>query len=246
MNPAGGVLLGDRRREFRRLLAVSALGHALLVALLALGSPHRSATRLPAVVRVDLVAAVPRARPARHPQLPPRARPAPPPAPRPAPKPARKAKRVVLPERPTAEPTPTPAPPPEAKYEDVLAELRAAAGEPEPEPQAEPAQPPGPPAPAAEGAGGVSPEVRAWVRRAKAQVTGAWILPPGFLAQSLEAELEVRLSASGDVRDARVIRRSGNPWYDESVVRAIEKASPLPPPPEAGDWRFVFHPGDAP
>ena len=41
-----------------------------------------------------------------------------------------------------------------------------------------------------------------------------------------------------------MLRRSGNPWYDESVVRAIQKASPLPPPPEAGEWPFVFKPED--
>jgi TonB family protein len=33
---------------------------------------------------------------------------------------------------------------------------------------------------------------------------------------------------------------SGNPWYDESVERAIQKASPVPAPPEAGDWQFTF------
>jgi hypothetical protein len=29
------------------------------------------------------------------------------------------------------------------------------------------------------------------------------------------------------------------------VVRAVEKASPLPPPPEAGEWDFVFVPEDS-
>ena len=33
------------------------------------------------------------------------------------------------------------------------------------------------------------------------------------------------------LRTPEVVRRSGNPWFDEGVVRAIEKASPLPPPP---------------
>jgi TonB family protein len=53
----------------------------------------------------------------------------------------------------------------------------------------------------------------------------------------------VRLDAGGRVvGPPRVTQRSGNPWYDESVVRAIQKASPLPPPPEAGEWPFEFTP----
>jgi TonB family protein len=56
----------------------------------------------------------------------------------------------------------------------------------------------------------------------------------------------VELDASGAVvSEPRITRRSGNPWYDEGVVRAIQKASPLPPPPSAGEWDFVFLPEDA-
>jgi TonB family protein len=51
----------------------------------------------------------------------------------------------------------------------------------------------------------------------------------------------VALDASGEVLGTpRILRRSGNPWYDEGVVRSIQKASPLPPPPEPGDWTFIF------
>jgi colicin import membrane protein len=57
--------------------------------------------------------------------------------------------------------------------------------------------------------------------------------------------VQVRLDPQGNVvGEPRITRRSGNPWYDDSVVRAIEKSSPLPPPPEAGEWPFVFRPED--
>lgn len=46
------------------------------------------------------------------------------------------------------------------------------------------------------------------------------------------------------VAEFRKLER-GNPWYDENVVRAIQKASPLPAPPEAGEWAFVFVPEDS-
>jgi colicin import membrane protein len=70
------------------------------------------------------------------------------------------------------------------------------------------------------------------------------VLPPGFRTQPLSTEIRVQLSAGGEVLGTRVVRRSGNPWYDESVERAIKKASPLPRPPEADEWIFVFRPGD--
>jgi colicin import membrane protein len=70
------------------------------------------------------------------------------------------------------------------------------------------------------------------------------VLAPGFRTQSLSTEIRVRLNAGGQVLGTRVMRRSGNPWFDESVERAIKKASPLPPPPEADEWLFVFRPED--
>ena len=82
------------------------------------------------------------------------------------------------------------------------------------------------------------------MRSAKVHVTRAWVLPPGFRTQPLSTEIRVQLSAGGEVLGTRVVRRSGNPWYDESVERAIKKASPLPRPPEADEWIFVFRPRD--
>jgi TonB family protein len=56
----------------------------------------------------------------------------------------------------------------------------------------------------------------------------------------------VDLDAGGNVIGVpEVVQRSGNPWFDEGVVRAIQKASPLPPPPAADEWPFVFVPGDS-
>jgi len=139
---------------------------------------------------------------------------------------------------------PKPAPV-ERELSDVLADLRAAAGERAPEPAKTAAV-----APAALGAGGVgrpvSPEVAAWLKRAKIHVRRAWVLPAGFRTQALAAHVQVNLDAAGNVVGVpRIVRRSGNPWFDEGVVRAIQKASPLPAPPEADEWAFVFVPGDS-
>jgi colicin import membrane protein len=236
-----------RRREFRRLLAYSGVAHLALLLVFSF-SPRPGGTALPAVVRVDLVAAAPgtaKSAPSKPAPPKPVAKPKPkktvlPAQPKPLakPEPATKPKPLTKPEPVTK---PKPAAEPEVEYDDLLAKLREEAGE-----GGEPTAVAG--ANIGQPGGGrgipVTPEVMAWMRSAKIHVTRAWVLSPGFRTQALSTEIRVRLSASGEVLGTRVVRRSGNPWYDESVERAIQKASPLPSPPEADEWLFVFRPTD--
>jgi outer membrane biosynthesis protein TonB len=204
------------------------------------------------VVTVELVAA-----PAVEKAAPPAPKPAPPAPPAPV-----KPKKVLLPAEPTTPkpkpkpvpkkvakvvpPPPVPAPVPEQKYEDVLAQLREESGASAP-PVEVPAAVPAVTGPVGSPEGmAVSPEVAAWMKRAKIHMKNNWIVPPGFRTQYLETLVEVDLGINGMVRATpRVIRGSGNPWYDQGVVRAIQKSSPLPAPPEAGEWNFVFRPEDS-
>ena len=264
---------GLRRQELRRLFAISAAVH--LVLLVAFGFSPRSKVSVPrGVVSVELVAAPSAARPTAaapvakpEPSKPLPVKPEPvkpepvkpePPKPEPI-KPAPiQPKKVVLPAEPTTpkvkpkpavveKPAPAkPKPAPAEQYEDVLAQLRAESGEDAPPTEVAKA------APAAIGPPGspngirVSPEVAAWIKRAKIHVRKNWVVPPGFRTQTLEAHVEVNLDTSGAVRGTpRVTQPSGNPWYDEGVVMAVQKSSPLPPPPEAGKWNFVFLPEDS-
>lgn len=218
-----------RRQEFWHFLAASAGLHVAVFLVLAL-APELPSMRPPAVIAVRLVAAssVPRSAPARPRPKPPKAAP------------------TVLPTEPT---TPKPKakpkleePPPrvEQEYEDVLEQLRSELGGPAPE---EPAA--GPVQTAAVGIPQgvqVSPEVAAWLKNARIHVRRSWVVPPAFEMQTLVAEIRVKLDGAGNVKGTPdVVRRSGNPWYDENVVRSIQKASPLPAPPEAGKWTFVFY-----
>ncbi len=234
-----------RRREFRRLLVYSGIAHLALLLVFTF-SPRPAGTALPAVVRVDLVAAAPAtakpapAQPAAKPKPPKPKKTVLPAQPRKVPKPKPKAKPKPV-AKPKPAPKPEPAAEPQADYDDVMAQLRKQAGEVK-----------GSAVVAGAGSGlpgagrgiPVSPEVMAWMRRAKVHVTRAWVLAPGFRTQSLTTEIRVRLNAGGQVLGTRVVSRSGNPWFDESVERAIKKASPLPPPPEADEWLFVFRPED--
>ena len=90
------------------------------------------------------------------------------------------------------------------------------------------------------------PRRLAWHARVKRKMKGIWIVPPGFRTQPLETRVVVTLDAAGNiVGSPRITQKSGNPWYDDGVMRGLAKASPLPPPPEAGDWPMKFEPGDS-
>ncbi len=173
------------------------------------------------------------------------------------PKEAMKAPEKVKPAPEPPKPTPAPpqpvakpAPPPQkqASIDDVMSKLRAEAGETAPMPVEEEA--PAVDDLAGTGAGGgavrVSPEVMAWLKSARIHVRKSWVLAPGFRLEPLATQVRVNLDAAGNVvGEATIVKRSGNPWYDESVLRAIQKASPLPAPPRAGEWDFLFQPEES-
>jgi TonB family protein len=242
-----------RQRDFRRAVGAS-VGLHLALLLLLLWAPSFSVAPPAGVIAVNLVSLPSQAAPAApkpaaaKPPAPPK-RPAPVVLPKEPVEPA--VKPVAKPEKPKPElakpepkPPPKPEPAPERDYADVMEQLRAETGETTPPAPSEVAEAPAPAGtPGAGGAPGapVSPEVAAWIRAARAHIRQTWVVPPGFRNQALQTVVEVDLDASGGLLGApRIVRASGNPWYDEGVVRSIRKASPLPPPPNAGRWTFVM------
>lgn len=73
-----------------------------------------------------------------------------------------------------------------------------------------------------------------------AKVRGNTRLPDNLVGNP-EVRCLVRLLPTGEVQSVRVTRSSGNVAYDEAVVRAIEKSSPLPLPDDR-DARAQFVP----
>lgn len=61
------------------------------------------------------------------------------------------------------------------------------------------------------------------------RVNQNWSRPFGS-AKGLKCRMKVRLTPSGEVLDAAVVRSSGNPVFDRSAVNAVYKAAPLPLP----------------
>ncbi|MGD8783531.1 MAG: cell envelope integrity protein TolA [Thioalkalispiraceae bacterium] len=61
-----------------------------------------------------------------------------------------------------------------------------------------------------------------------------WIKPPST-RKGLVSELRVKLLPTGEVIDIELVKSSGDPVYDKSVITAVKSASPLPlPPAETG------------
>jgi len=204
------------------------------------------------------------------PQPAPPARVEPRPAPPPPPPPPPKAQVEVLPEQaparvekvvpppppepkpvPKVEPKPRPEPAPELSYEEAMASLDDELGvdatsellTPPAEARPERSEAAGSTAGQPERAPGasVSPELAAWSRAVRRRIQSVWVTPPSFRGRGLVTHLEIRLSASGEVLgEPRVVRSSGDPYFDDNAVRAVLKASPLPAPSEPGVRDFLF------
>ena len=240
----------------------SALVHAGALGLV-LVAPGVSEREPPRVISVELIAPPgappPRKAPVAEPVSPPPEAAPPEPEPPPPPKP----QQIVLPEKPQAPKPPDkarPKPKPREKevfkeppkkqekdLDELLAEMRNSdsMAPPSPAPPVDTAVV-APTGASSEGTAELSPDELAWQARVKRKMKGIWIVPPGFRAQSLQTRVVVTLDGAGNiVGSPRITQKSGNPWYDEGVVRGLAKASPLPAPPEAGDWVMWFEPGDS-
>lgn len=88
--------------------------------------------------------------------------------------------------------------------------------------------------PGATGTARVSPEILAYARALDEKVRANWTVPE--LAQKeagkLMVQVRITIEKDGRVSNVRMEKVSGNPYFDDSVRRAIQKASPLPVPPQ--------------
>jgi len=87
----------------------------------------------------------------------------------------------------------------------------------------------------------VDPELAEWYRKTLRAIQSRWVIPANFRDRGLATVMSLRLSASGDVIGVpEVVRSSGDPYFDDNAVAGVLKASPLPPPPRAGETQFIF------
>jgi colicin import membrane protein len=84
------------------------------------------------------------------------------------------------------------------------------------------------------------------------RIRSVWVLPEAATRgkKDLETIIAIRIGRDGQIVDIQFEKKSGNPQLDESALRAIKKANPLPPLPPGfeGDQFDVgvrFTPSDA-
>jgi colicin import membrane protein len=238
--------------------------HVLLAAALMLGVHWQS--RAPEVVTVELwqppSAPVARPEPPKvQPPAPPK--PAPPPPkpepriekpdiavkapPKPKPKPKPEPKPVPKPEpKPKPAPVAKPAPPPpdETLAKQLLAQAleredRARAAERERQALKDQL--------AREAQSAMDRALQTWIDKIRAKIRGNVLLPPGIQGNP-EALVLVTQLPTGEVLDAKLVISSGHTAYDDAVLRAILKSSPLPKPDTAGMFQraleLKFRPKD--
>ncbi|NPU85463.1 MAG: TonB C-terminal domain-containing protein [Syntrophaceae bacterium] len=65
------------------------------------------------------------------------------------------------------------------------------------------------------------------------RIRNQWALPADLTkGQTLEAIVQARILRSGEITGLDFEKRSGNRYFDDSALKAVQKASPFPPLPE--------------
>lgn len=65
------------------------------------------------------------------------------------------------------------------------------------------------------------------------RIKGLWTIPRGLMPQeNIEAVVTVQILRDGTIAHVGLEKGSGNRYFDESALRTVKKANPLPPLPE--------------
>lgn len=71
---------------------------------------------------------------------------------------------------------------------------------------------------------------QAEIAKLKTHIEKSWLRPPGLNVGELGAVVEVRLTPDGMIQSLKLVESSGKVHYDNSLLRAVRKAEPLPIP----------------
>lgn len=242
---AGPFLEWRHEDDLAPALVLAVVMHVVLAATLVLGVSWQS--RAPEVISVELWQPPPPPPPVAEPEPP---KPAPVPEAKPAPRIEKPDIAIKEPPKPKPKPVAKPAPP---KPDDRLAQQRlkeelareqqvlVAARESQVirDRMARDV--------ARSAASAREKGIATWVDRIRAKIKGNIVLPPGIRGNP-EALFLVTQLPTGEVLDAKLVISSGHTAYDEAVVRAILKSSPLPKPDSAGlferELKLTFRPVD--
>jgi len=84
----------------------------------------------------------------------------------------------------------------------------------------------------------MDPAISEYYMKVKNKIEEVWSFPEGLFvpASRWELRIGVRIDRKGNIEESWLEKSSGNSYLDRSALRAVKKASPLPPiPPEIRD-----------
>jgi TonB family protein len=82
------------------------------------------------------------------------------------------------------------------------------------------------------GKGVPDPDLSAYYNEIWKRIRSLWAIPEGVKSASLSAVYSIRIDRQGSIVDVWMESGSGNGAFDDSALRAIRKADPLPPIPD--------------
>lgn len=262
--------MSDRRatedQHLHWFLMASVAVHLVIFGIAVSGSPKQEKTVTP-VYNVRIVTTTPGGgpepsapEPAAAPPAAPAPAPTPPPAPAPAPKP--EPKPTPRPE-PTPKPTPKPEPKPEAKPTPTREPQPAATPDPAPKEQeadfgdvmadvqnlirsdgqrrSTAASQEGQTGVGQGGGQSGAMAIQIYAGQVQRAIERHWSIPTELIRSKAEVEIGIRLAGDGRVQDSWVESASGHRIIDESALRAVRAASPLPSPPSTRNGTFTFY-----
>ncbi len=74
------------------------------------------------------------------------------------------------------------------------------------------------------------------------RVWSEWVYPEFKSKEDFLTIIDIKILKNGEIKILKVEKSSGNTLFDRSVIRAIRKASPLPPPPFEIEVGLKFSP----
>jgi colicin import membrane protein len=86
-------------------------------------------------------------------------------------------------------------------------------------------------------------EIQVYVAMARERVKGFWVIPDTLSEKDLKAVIIIEIDQQGQITGSRFEQSSGNLSFDQSAMRAINKAAPFPPPPgQMPEIGLIFEP----
>ncbi|MEW6671408.1 MAG: TonB family protein [Thermodesulfobacteriota bacterium] len=87
-----------------------------------------------------------------------------------------------------------------------------------------------------------APEILVYQQEIAYHIRNNWVYPEQLAVQrkDLEARLVISIMASGEIKDVRFEKKSGNSYLDDSAYKAVVKSNPLPALPKGYQFYTVM------